>query len=630
MRKLVEYDYTTRVASVYHMGYHKCWPKVGSDTEQLLGHVQKPAKRKGSAKEVAVEEICSFIDTGDMDGAEREADVWVDRRKVKRTIESLKPNAGADENSFDAVALLKQKTDKKDIFYIYQIGNVKYGNTCDHVFKSSWKMAEIAIAMDVDREDNMLQLENAYFDATHSRVQYFKSLGMWLIHPTMKKVIHLVSMEICSESHEDIALFLNLFNHILEEVKGIEGYKFNPRYFVCDEAGANYKAIALVYGQDLAARRVKGCQWHFKLDVEKHMKQVHPQDQESFRTTCFDMCEVTTVADYNPLKAKLDEIVLNNPEINPFIIYWHPCRSHMFKPFRGAGLPSVNMSEQGNKSFKPSSSKAMRLVNAAKYDVATMLYQERELNLFEQNLVKASGRGMLAAARLSRDHAEQMKVAEDFGNIFENEEDVMLEAEEANNPSMYILKAMAKHRVPQGKRGRKKGGAVQRKITGTKQKNVKKTDGSTGVDTTTEAVDIEKVLEEKLTLAMEITNSELITERRNKVDNPPVIIIANWRVTQYKGCRKGISKEEKKYPHNLVIRRRGVVGYFNHKLHKWIDTEANVHFHLNMNCQRKNDPSIEKRHFVCNDEDFCQLDLANMEVLHAAGFLKPIVEKKME
>ena len=89
------------------------------------------------------------------------------------------------------------------------------------------------------------------------------------------------------------------------------------------------------------------------------MKQVRPQDQESFRTMCFDMCEVTTVADYNRLKAKLDEIALNNPEIKPFIIYWHPCRSHVFKPFRGAGLPGVNMSEQGNKSFKPSSSKAM-------------------------------------------------------------------------------------------------------------------------------------------------------------------------------------------------------------------------------------------------------------------------------
>ena len=206
---------------------------------------------------------------------------------------------------------------------------------------------------------------------------------------------------------------------------------------------------------------------------------------------------------------------------------------------------------------------------------------------------------MSAAARLSRDHAEQMKVAEDFGNIFENEEDVMLEAEEANNPSMYILKAIAKHRVPQGKRGRKKGGAVQRKIPGTKQKKGKKTDGSGGVDMIEEAVDLEKVLEEKLALAMEITNSELITECRNKVDNPLVIIIANWRVTQCKGCHKGISKEEKKYPHNLVVCCRGVVRYFNHKLHKWIDTEANVHFHLNMNCLMKKTTLPWRRGILC-------------------------------
>ena len=30
---------------------------------------------------------------------------------------------------------------------------------------------------------------------------------------------------------------------------------------MCDEAGANYKAIADVYGNEFSAVRVKGCQW---------------------------------------------------------------------------------------------------------------------------------------------------------------------------------------------------------------------------------------------------------------------------------------------------------------------------------------------------------------------------------
>ena len=141
-------------------------PQISTDTSQLLSQIQKPAKRKGSAKEVAIEEISSFIDSGYMFCAEQEADAWMDQRKVKRTIESIKPSHGADENSFDAVVNMKKKTDTKDIYYIYQIGNINYGNTVDHVFKSLHKMAEIALQMDVNGEDNILQLENAYFDAT--------------------------------------------------------------------------------------------------------------------------------------------------------------------------------------------------------------------------------------------------------------------------------------------------------------------------------------------------------------------------------------------------------------------------------------------------------------------------------
>ena len=216
------------------------------------------------------------------------------------------------------------------------------------------------------------------------------------------------------EHHKDIALFLHLFNKILEEVSGKEGYKFNPRYFVCDEAGVNYKAITLVYGEEFAAQHVKGCQWHFKSDVQKHLKHVRPEDQDLFLETCFKTCDVTTVADYNRLKAILDDISEESPEIKPFILYWDPRRSHVFQPFRGMGLPSVNMSEQANKSFKPTSSKAMRLVNAAKYDVATMMYQEREIHMFEWNMLMAPGHGLLAAAHIAKDHESCKRFWKDF------------------------------------------------------------------------------------------------------------------------------------------------------------------------------------------------------------------------
>ena len=330
-KKLVEYDYTTRIATVYHLGIHKCWPQISSRTS---GHFQHPTvipeQVTGSAKEVGLWQIVRLIDEGDMDAADKEAEVWLDRRKVRRQMEALYPKQGMDHNSFDAVGIVKAKTDTKDPFYIYKIGNKNLSGGSDFVFKSSRRMAKMTLDMDVDGEPNLLQMENAYFDATHTRVYGFKSLGLWLIHPAMKKILRLACMEIRSEHHEEIGLFFKLFNEILSIVKEESGYKFNPRYFVCDEVGANYKAIADVYGNEFSAVRVKGCQWHFKSDVKNHVSKLKPEDQETFLSTCNALCDVTTVADYNHLKLVLDDLAEQNPQIKPFILYWDPHKSHIF------------------------------------------------------------------------------------------------------------------------------------------------------------------------------------------------------------------------------------------------------------------------------------------------------------
>ena len=96
------------------------------------------------------------------------------------------------------------------------------------------------------------------------------------------------------------------------------------------------------------------------------------------------------------------------------------------------------MSEQGNASFKPAST--MRLVHAAKYDVASMILQESQINLFEHNLLKCAGKGLTKQVHSMKDRAQQVKVAEDFANIFDNEEDVFIEGHEGMNSSSYLPK----------------------------------------------------------------------------------------------------------------------------------------------------------------------------------------------
>ena len=64
-------------------------------------------------------------------------------------------------------------------------------------------------------------------------------------------------------------------------------------------------------------------------------------------------------------------------------------KSHVFGPYRGCGLPGVNLSEPANHTFKPP--QTLSLVEAAKYDVATMMRQETQIDLFERNMLNALG-----------------------------------------------------------------------------------------------------------------------------------------------------------------------------------------------------------------------------------------------
>ena len=112
----------------------------------------------------------------------------------------------------------------------------------------------------------------------------------------MCKILCLASMDMRTENSNDIAIFFNLFNEVLSKVKGQKNYKFNPRAFVCDEGGANYKAIGMVYGNDFCKNRGFGCQFHFLNDMHKKHEGKENM-KEKFTQLCEKLChEATTVS----------------------------------------------------------------------------------------------------------------------------------------------------------------------------------------------------------------------------------------------------------------------------------------------------------------------------------------------
>ena len=184
-------------------------------------------------------------------------------------------------------------------------------------------MIELAIKMDIDGPQNTMQTENAYFDATHSRVHGLKSFGLWVYHLSMCRILHLASMEIQSENSKDIAQFFKLFNELVGKVSKTEGKMFNPKTFMCDEGGANHKAIRIVYGDEFAKTRVVGCQWHFQNDASRISKCIGPDMRQMFITLTKELCKVTTVAKYKILKSRQDEIAKLYHEIVNWIDWWH-------------------------------------------------------------------------------------------------------------------------------------------------------------------------------------------------------------------------------------------------------------------------------------------------------------------
>ena len=77
------------------------------------------------------------------------------------------------------------------------------------------------------------------------------------------------------------------------------------------------------------------------------------------------------------------------------------------------------------------------IVHAAKNDTATMVLQEGELYEFSRNMSMSTGKGPSDAIRKARWRVEQLNVAKDFVEIFDDIKVVILEAEEVNEPTSY-------------------------------------------------------------------------------------------------------------------------------------------------------------------------------------------------
>ena len=106
-----------------------------------------------SGKKIAVNQVEKILETGTMAEVHNEAGLWIDYRQNKQVLNETIPSVPKDENSFDAIAIIKWKTNEYNLYYICRVNNGLCNNTSDYVFKSSREMVVIAFMMDIDNPE---------------------------------------------------------------------------------------------------------------------------------------------------------------------------------------------------------------------------------------------------------------------------------------------------------------------------------------------------------------------------------------------------------------------------------------------------------------------------------------------
>lgn len=135
-------------------------------------------------------------------------------------------------------------------------------NSTSHVFKMSKIAAKIAINMDKDGQHFMAK-EYCFFDGNHKRCRGFITLRCYVYHPLLRRIIRLAS----TEDSQTVQKFWTLFNKVLSDYKGEDGYRFNPIDWCADEAGSNWEG--LFRGFEDVRNRIVSCVFHFRRSVNR-------------------------------------------------------------------------------------------------------------------------------------------------------------------------------------------------------------------------------------------------------------------------------------------------------------------------------------------------------------------------
>ena len=349
------------------------------------------------------------------------ARAMIDTRKISTIrCKEIKGNRPLG-HSIDALKKLKLDTEKIDRYYIFDIQDSSLtsdAKTTSHVFKMSKIAAKIAINMDKDG-GHFMGKEYCFFDGNHKRSRGFITLGCYVYHPLLRKIIRLASMEVGSEDSESVQKFWFLFNKVLADYKGDAGYKFNPTGWCADEAGSNWEGLFRVFGD--VRDRIVSCVFHFRQSVNRFStKLATTKEQEKFKLLSIELQEAATQTKYFEIYEKLMRFIKKKNYREQLLLHWlewwHKRRANIFNAFKPVhGAPKTNWAEAFHASWSHSDSINLSLVDAAYHDIVDAILTEVQIQEIGNGTL-APLRGPDEATRQAREFQEQKQRAKDYAS----------------------------------------------------------------------------------------------------------------------------------------------------------------------------------------------------------------------
>ena len=170
-----------------------------------------------------------------------------------------------------------------------------------------------------------------------------------------------------------------------------------------------------------------------------------------------------------------------------------------------------------------------------------------------------------------------MQKAEEFAAIFDDEDAVLLEAEQAMNPNSYLPQQNDIHRASKEKKLEKEEGKEvkkRKKMEISIKKDIPKKNGGRGrgkVPSTSADIQLmglscsqpvvsEDTLQAQVLQVSEILDEEIVPDSQsNFMANPPLIVKTTGMTRKCKGCGSPLTDEDKAYPHDMVF---SLLGYW--------------------------------------------------------------------